>query len=59
MIYKMQCPVCETEMFYIQDKELEKLGWISMDCPKGCDGGYLVPEDNPKLRKEEDNNGEV
>ena len=50
--YKMKCCRCGEEMNYIEDKEMEKLGFISMDCPNGCDGGYLIPYNNPKLLKE-------
>ena len=52
MNYKMKCCRCGEEMNYIEDKEMEKLGFISMDCPNGCDGGYLIPYNNPKLLKE-------
>ena len=33
------------------NKEMENLGFISMDCPNGCDGGYLIPYNNPNLQK--------
>ena len=49
--YKIDCFSCGEEMNYIEDKEMEKLGFISMDCPNGCDGGYLIPYNNPKLQK--------
>lgn len=49
---KMKCPVCQSGMKYIEDKKAEKLGWIQMDCPNGCNNGYVVPNTNPKLTKE-------
>jgi hypothetical protein len=52
MGYKMKCPICSKDMIYTENKEMEALGWISMDCPDGCEGGYLVPKDNPDLIKE-------
>lgn len=51
MTYKMKCMRCKEDMIYIEDKEMESLGWISMDCPNGCEGGYLIPHDNPYLEK--------
>ena len=51
MKYKMKCCRCVEEMNYIEDKEMENLGFISMDCPNGCDGGYLIPYNNPNLQK--------
>ena len=50
MNFKMKCCRCGEEMNYIEDKEMEKLGFISMDCPNGCDGGYLIPYNNPNLQ---------
>ena len=38
-------------MKYIKDDEMESKGLISMDCPNGCEGGFLVPKDNPNLTK--------
>lgn len=52
MIYKMKCPHCKSEMKYIEDEEMEKLGWIQFDCPNGCENGYIVPNTNPKLMEE-------
>lgn len=54
MTYKMKCYRCNAELIYIKDEETEKLGLISMDCPNGCEGGYLVPKNNPHLIKIDD-----
>lgn len=54
MHYSMKCYRCGEEMKYIKDEETEKLGFISMDCPYGCEGGYLVPINNPDLIRVED-----
>lgn len=51
MSYKMKCPRCNENMIYVENKDMEELGWISMNCPNGCDE-YLVPYDNPMLVKE-------
>lgn len=51
MKYKMSCYRCGEEMIYTKNDELEDRGFISMDCPNGCDGGYLVPHNNPDLIK--------
>lgn len=50
--YKMKCCNCGKEMIYIKDKEIEEMGWVKMNCPNGCDGGYYVPKKNPNLRIE-------
>ena len=55
MRYKMECSRCGKEMIYIEDKKMEELGWVVMDCPEGCNDRYLVPDDNPYLKREEAN----
>ena len=30
------------------------MGLVAMDCPNGCEGGYLVPKNNPGLKAMED-----
>lgn len=51
MIYKMKCPICKEDMNYIENEDMERLDMVSMDCPNGCEGGYLVPKNNPNLIK--------
>lgn len=51
MKYSMKCYRCGEIMKYTKDVEMESKGFISMDCPNGCEGGYLVPKDNPDLIK--------
>ena len=51
MKYIMKCCRCGEIMEYIKDEEMECKGFISMDCPNGCDEGYLIPKDNPNLIK--------
>ena len=50
-MYKMKCPRCGEEMEYTKNEEIESKGFIAMDCPNGCEGGYLVPLNNPNLIK--------
>lgn len=54
MKYAMECIRCGKEMNYIRDEEVEILGFIAMDCPNGCEGGFLVPKNNPGLKAMED-----
>ena len=54
MKYAMECIRCGKEMNYIKDEEVEILGFIAMDCPNGCEGGFLVPKSNPGLKAMED-----
>lgn len=51
--YKMECSRCGKQMEYIENKKIEMLGYIVMDCPEGCNERYLVPDTNPALKKEE------
>ena len=53
MKYIMKCIRCGEEMNYIKDEEIESMGFVAMDCPNGCESGYLVPKDNPNLKAEE------
>ena len=52
--YIMKCYICGAEMTYIKNEEIESKGFIAMDCPNGCEGGYLVPLNNPDLEIIED-----
>lgn len=52
-MYKMKCPRCGEEMKYTKNEEMEKLEVVVMDCLNNCEGGYLVPINNPDLRYEE------
>ena len=52
-MYKMKCPRCGEEMKYTKNEEMEKLDIVVMDCINNCEGGYLVPINNPDLRYEE------
>ena len=54
MKYSMKCYRCGEIMIYIKNNELESKDIISMFCPNGCEGGYLVPKDNPDLIKVKD-----
>lgn len=54
MKYTMDCYRCGESMNYIKNEELESKGFISMECPNGCEGGYLVPHNNPDLTKIKD-----
>lgn len=49
MVYKMRCYRCKEDMTYIKDEDVEEMGYISMDCPNGCENGYLIPKNNPDL----------
>lgn len=51
MKYIMKCHRCKTIMKYIKDDEMENMGFITMDCPKGCDNSHLIPKNNPNLIK--------
>lgn len=46
----MKCFVCEAYLEYVKNKEAEKMGFVALDCPNGCEGGYLTPKNNPKLK---------
>ena len=50
-MYKMKCPRCGEEMKYTKNEEMEKLDVVVMDCINNCEGGYLVPINNPDLIK--------
>ena len=54
MEYKGMCWSCrqENSFEYLQDEEIEELGWYSFDCCH-CGEGTIVPEDSPDLIKEE------
>lgn len=51
MTYKMKCPRCGEDMNYMKNEDIERLDVVSMNCPNGCDCGYLVPINNPNLIK--------
>ena len=52
-MYKMRVYKCGEEMKYSKNEEMEKLDVVVMDCINNCEGGYLVPINNPDLRYEE------
>ena len=54
MKYSMKCYRCGEIMKYTKNVDLESMGFICMYCPNGCEGGYLVPKDNPDLIKVEE-----
>lgn len=51
-MYKMKCYQCGSDMKYFEDEYHESMGLITMNCDK-CDSGFLIPERNPDLIKEE------
>ena len=50
-MYKMKCPRCGEEMEYTMNEEMERLDLVVMNCINNCEGGYLVPINNPNLIK--------
>ena len=54
MKYIMNCPRCGEEMEYTKNEEMERLDVVVMNCINNCEGGFLVPKDNPDLIKVKD-----
>lgn len=48
----LECIYCENHVVYTEDKEMEKLGWLSFKC--SCGSSVLAPNDNPSIIEIED-----
>jgi hypothetical protein len=49
----LECIYCENHMVYTEDKEMEKLGWLSFKC--SCGNSVLEPNDKPSITEIDDN----